>query len=88
LSTITSLRRPQLTTEPLPAFTGRLVVTPSLKNTTVYYNNLLNMRFEVFMVIKIWIVVVWVVMLYTLVDGYQQFRGTYCFHLQDISRRW
>jgi hypothetical protein len=41
-----------------------------------------KLRFEVFMVVKIHIVVFRVM---TLIGGYQGFRGAYCLHLQGRS---
>jgi len=38
-------------------------------------------RFEVFTVVKIRVVVLWVVMLYSDMVGYQCFRGSWCLHL-------
>jgi hypothetical protein len=40
------------------------------------------MRFEGFMAVKIWIVVVLIVMLCNLLGGNQCFGGTCCLHLQ------
>jgi hypothetical protein len=42
-----------------------------------------SMKFEVFMVLKIWIMVFWVTMKCSHVATYQCFRGAYCLHLQD-----
>jgi hypothetical protein len=41
------------------------------------------MKFEILKVISMKITVVSGVTPYSLVDGYQCFRGSYCFHLQD-----
>jgi len=48
-----------------------------------FHNSLvLDVRFEVFMVVKIQVEVFWVVTLCSIVVGYQCFRGPCCFHLQ------
>jgi hypothetical protein len=41
------------------------------------------MRFKVFTVVKVWIVVFWDVMPCSLVAGYQSFVGTYCMYPED-----
>jgi hypothetical protein len=41
--------------------------------------------FDIFTVVKMWIVVIWVVTPCDLVGGYERFGGTYCFHLQGGS---
>jgi hypothetical protein len=44
-------------------------------------------RFEILKAVKIWIVVFWVMMLCSIVDGYQCFGGTYHLHLLGIMYR-
>jgi hypothetical protein len=46
------------------------------------------MRLEVFMPMKIWIVVFWVMTSCSLTNGYQHFRGMYRLHLQGRSDLW
>jgi hypothetical protein len=43
------------------------------------------MKFEIFTAVKMWIVVFWVVTLYSIVGDYQHFRGTYNLHFQGRS---
>jgi hypothetical protein len=42
-----------------------------------------NVKYEVFMVVKIQVQVSWVVMPCDVVVGYQHFRGPSCLHLQS-----
>jgi hypothetical protein len=44
-----------------------------------------HVRFEVFRMVKINVVVLWAMTPYTLVGGYQCFGGAHCSHLQDIK---
>jgi hypothetical protein len=53
--------------------------------TEVIVHNEDEMRFEVLRAMKISTVVLWVVIPYTLVGGYQRFGRTYLLHLQGLN---
>jgi len=53
-----------------------------LYNLHVQYKTKWKARFEVFTAVKIHVEFLWVVTSWTIVVGYQRFRGPCCFHLQ------
>jgi len=60
----------------------KAAVQPSGGDTVCWGDNSEDVRFEVFMVVKIQVKVFWVVMLCSVVVGYQHFGGPCCLHLQ------
>jgi len=46
-----------------------------------------NARFQLFTAMKIQVEVFWVVTSYSVIVGYQRFKGPYCLHLQGLGRR-
>jgi hypothetical protein len=68
----------------LDAAVEEALQVPVMKDRNMYRNgnNMSIMRFEAFTAMKIKVKIIWVVMLYSDVTGYQHFRRPCCLHLE------